>query len=77
MLPDTYFKRNGVIYGDRSHYNGNGIWYHEFVRFTNLKKAMEWKAEGKKDFSFNRELLSKNELKLRGAKFDDNGKIID
>lgn len=66
MLPDTYFKQNGFIYGDRSRYIRPGEWSHEFIRFTNFKKAMEWKA--KKEYGYKRELLSKNEAKLRGMK---------
>lgn len=72
MLPDTYFKRNGFIYGDRSKYNGNGIWSHEFIRFTNFKKAMEWKNT--KEYGiWKRELLSLNECKLRGMKVIEKG----
>ena len=74
MLPDTYFKRYGCVYGHRSRYNGNGNWFHEYIRFTNLKKAIEWKNV--KEFGWKRELVSKNELKLLGVKFDDKGRII-
>lgn len=73
MLPDTYFKQNGCIYGHRSRYNGNGTWYHEYFRFTNLKKAYEWKKTG--DFGYKRELSSKSDLKLLGVKFDEKGRI--
>lgn len=69
MLPETYFKKYNCIYGDRSRFS-NGKWSHEYIRFTNLKKALEWKEEGKKDFGYKRELLSKNDCQLRGVKFD-------
>jgi hypothetical protein len=68
MLPDTYFKRNGYIFGDRSRYIKPGEWSHEFIRFTNFKKALEWKRE--KEFGYKKELLSKSEAKLRGMKID-------
>ena len=74
MLPDTYVKRNGCIYGHRSRYNGNGKWFHEYFRFTNLKKAVEWKKES--DFGYKRDLLSKTELKHLGVKFDEKGRIV-
>ncbi len=67
MLPDTYFKKNGFIYGCRSRYNGHGDWTCEIVRFVNFKKAMEWK--NKKEFGWKRELISKNEVKLRKERF--------
>ena len=66
MLPDKYFKTYGCIYGDRSRYIKPGKWKHEFFRFTNLNKAMEWKNTG--DYGYTRELISKNEAKLRGMK---------
>ncbi len=73
MLPDTYVKRNGCIYGHRSRYVGNGIWIHEYIRFTNANKAVAWKKEG--DFGYKRELLSKSEMKLLGVKLDEKGRI--
>ena len=69
MLPDTYFKQNGYIYGDRSRFVRPGVWTHEFIRFTNYKKATEWKS--KKEYGYKRELLSKSEAKLRGLKISD------
>ena len=74
MLPDTYIKRNGCIYGHRSRYNGNGSWNHEFVRFTNYDKAIAWKKTG--DFGYKRELIGKSEIKLFGIKLDKKGRII-
>ena len=74
MLPDTYVKRNGCIYGHRSRYNGNGIWIHEFERFTELDKAIAWKKES--DYGYKRELLSKSNVKKHGVKLDEKGKII-
>ena len=74
MLPDSYIKKNGCIYGHRSHYNSDGTWYHEFVRFTNYDKAIEWKKAG--DFGYKRELLSKSDLKPFRVKLDEKGRII-
>ena len=65
MLPGTYFRTYGEIYADRSRFLGPGKgWYHEFHRFVSLERAVKWKKE--KDFGYKRELLSKNEAKLRG-----------
>ena len=71
MLPDTYFKRNGVIYGDRSRFIAPGKWSHEFHTFKNFQKALEWKE--KRDFGYDRKLISKNEAMLRGMKFKKEG----
>lgn len=68
MLPETYWKKNGIIYGVRSRYIKPGVWLYEFNTFRNLKKALEWKS--KKEYGYTRELLSKDRAKALGMKFD-------
>ena len=74
MLPDSYVKKNGCIYGHRTRYNSNGTWYHEYKRFTNAEKAIAWTKED--DYGYKRELFSKSDMRKYGVKLDEKGRIV-
>lgn len=66
MKAETYFEKNGFIYGDSYKYEF-GRWSHLVCKFTNLKEAYEWLHKEQYDFR-TRELISKTEA-IRRSKY--------
>lgn len=61
MKIETYFKKNGYIYGVSSKFNF-GQWNHYVKKFYNLDKAYEWLHTEEYDFR-ECELMSKTAVK--------------
>lgn len=70
MSPETYFKKNGKIYGVSSKYNFG--WSHYVVVFDDFQCAQKWLHTEEYDFR-ERELMSRTvAINLAGREVVDN-----
>ena len=66
MKAQTYFNKNGFIFGDSAKYEF-GCWYHHILKFTDFEEAIKWLHTEEYDFR-ERELISLTTAKKYGYK---------